>query len=54
VEIFLWIDPLVGLSTAIAARWLNVAVVGMAVILAIGLVFRKRFLRISVSAGNGH
>lgn len=34
LEFFLWIDPLVGLSTAVAARAWNVALIGM---LAIGL-----------------
>ena len=43
VETFLWLDPLVGLSTAIAARWWNVALLGMAAILAIGLVFPRAF-----------
>ncbi len=43
VETFLWIDPLVGLSTAIAARWWNVALIGMAAILVTGLVFPRGF-----------
>jgi ferredoxin len=43
VEAFLWIDPLVGLSTAIAARMWNVALLGMAGILFIGLVFPRAF-----------
>ena len=43
VETFLWIDPLVGLSTAIAARCWNVALIGMAAILVIGLVFPRGF-----------
>jgi len=43
VELFLWIDPLVGLSTAMAAQWWNVALIGMAAILLIGLVFPRGF-----------
>jgi NAD-dependent dihydropyrimidine dehydrogenase PreA subunit len=43
VEAFLWIDPLVGLSTAIAARWWNVALAGTAFILAFGLLFPRGF-----------
>ncbi|MBI5387492.1 MAG: 4Fe-4S binding protein [Verrucomicrobia bacterium] len=43
VETFLWLDPLVGLSTALAARWWNVALLGMAAILATGLVFQRGF-----------
>jgi ferredoxin len=43
VEAFLWIDPLVGLSTAIAARWWNVALIGMAAILLTGVVFPRGF-----------
>src|SRR5512139_3902709 len=43
VGLFLWIDPLVGLSTAIAAQWWNVALIGMATILLIGVVFPRGF-----------
>jgi ferredoxin len=43
VDVFLWIDPLVGLSTALAARAWNVALAGMAVILVTGLVFPRGF-----------
>jgi ferredoxin len=43
VEAFLWLDPLVGLSTALAARWWNVALIGMAAILLTGLVFQRAF-----------
>ncbi len=43
VETFLWLDPLVGLSTALAARWWNVALLGMAAVLAMGLVFPRAF-----------
>jgi len=43
VELFLWLDPLVGLSIAVAARWWNVALVGMAAILLVGLVFPRGF-----------
>jgi polyferredoxin len=43
VEVFLWLDPLVGLSTAIAARWWNVALAGMAAILLAGLIFPRGF-----------
>ena len=42
-EVFLWLDPLVGLSTAIAARWWNIALIGMAAILATGLIFPRGF-----------
>lgn len=42
-EIFLWLDPLVGLSTALAARAWNVALIGMAVILATSLVLPRGF-----------
>lgn len=43
VEVFLWIDPLVGLSTAIAARWWNIALLGMIAMFAVGLVFQRAF-----------
>lgn len=43
VETFLWIDPLTGLSTAIAAGGWNVALLGMAGILAAGLVIPRAF-----------
>lgn len=43
VETFLWLDPLVGLSTAIAARSWNVAIIGMAAILLTGLIFPRGF-----------
>jgi polyferredoxin len=43
VELFLWLDPLVGLSTAIAARWWNLALLGMAAVLALGLLFQRAF-----------
>jgi ferredoxin len=43
VETFLWIDPLVGLSTAIAVRWWNVALIGMAAVLVAELVFPRGF-----------
>ncbi len=43
VETFLWLDPLVGLSTAIAARWWNAAFLGTAAVLAIGLMFSRAF-----------
>jgi ferredoxin len=43
VELFLWLDPLVGLSTAIAARWWSVALIGMALILGIGVIFPRAF-----------
>ena len=43
VHLFLWLDPLTGLSTAIAARWWNTAVIGMAVILTAGLIFPRGF-----------
>lgn len=43
VETFLWLDPLVGLSTAIAARAWNVGVVAAAAVLAAGLVMQRGF-----------
>jgi ferredoxin len=43
VEAFLWIDPLVGLSTAVAARSWNVALIGMAAVLALSLVLPRGF-----------
>lgn len=43
VELFLWLDPLVGLSTAIAARWWSVALIGATVILGIGILFPRAF-----------
>ena len=43
VETFLWIDPLVGLSTAVAARTWHVAMLGMSIILLTGLVFPRGF-----------
>jgi ferredoxin len=42
-ELFLWIDPLVGLSTAIAARQWNVAVWGALAILLVSLFFTRGF-----------
>ena len=42
-EVFLWIDPLVGLSTAIAARQWNVAVLGALAILVVSLLFTRGF-----------
>lgn len=43
VELFLWLDPLVGLSTAIAARLWSVAIIGMAVVLGLGVVMPRAF-----------
>jgi ferredoxin len=43
VELFLWLDPLVGLSTALAARSWNVAVIGTLIILVMSLVFPRFF-----------
>ncbi|MFI5381550.1 MAG: 4Fe-4S binding protein [Tepidisphaerales bacterium] len=43
LESFLWIDPLVGLSTAVAARAWNVALVGMAVILFVCVLWPRGF-----------
>lgn len=43
VETFLWLDPLVGLSTAVAARAWNVALIGMGVVLLTGLVLPRGF-----------
>ena len=43
VELFLWMDPLAGLSTAVAARAWNAALIGMAVVLAAGLFFQRGF-----------
>ncbi len=43
VEVFLWIDPLVGLSAAMAARWWNVALIGIVAIGVTGLVFPRCF-----------
>lgn len=42
-ELFLWLDPLVGLSTAIAARAWNVALMGMLGILLVGLLIPRGF-----------
>jgi len=43
VELFLWLDPLVGLSTAIAARWWNIALLGAGAVLSLGLLFPRVF-----------
>lgn len=43
VEVFLWVDPLVGLSAAIAARHWNVALLGMACILGVCILFPRGF-----------
>lgn len=42
-EALLWIDPLVGLSTAVAARAWNVALWGMLLILLIGFIIPRGF-----------
>ena len=42
-ETFLWLDPFVGLSTALAGRAWNVALIGMAVILVTSLVLPRGF-----------
>ena len=43
VEVFLWLDPLVGLTTAVAARHWNVALLGMGGILLVCLLFPRGF-----------
>lgn len=43
VELFLWIDPLTGLSSAIAARQWNPAMWGTLAILAAGIIFPRCF-----------
>jgi ferredoxin len=43
LESFLWIDPLVGFSTALAARCWNAAVLGAAIILLLCLLFPRGF-----------
>ncbi len=43
VELFLWIDPLVGLSTALAARTWIAALAGAALILLIGVLIPRGF-----------
>ncbi len=43
VEVFLWLDPLVGLTTAVAARHWNVALFGMGGILLVCLLFPRGF-----------
>lgn len=43
VEVFLWFDPLVGLTTAVAARHWNVALFGMGGILLVCLLFPRGF-----------
>jgi NAD-dependent dihydropyrimidine dehydrogenase PreA subunit len=43
VEVFLWLDPLVGLTTAVAARHWNVALLGLGGILLVCLVFPRGF-----------
>lgn len=43
LESFLWIDPLVGLSTALAARAWNIALFGMAAIALFSLLFPRGF-----------
>jgi len=43
LELFLWLDPLVGISAGVAARHWNVAVLGAAVVFLLGLFFRRWF-----------
>ena len=43
VQGFLWLDPLVGLSTALAARAWNVALIGTGVVLLTGLILPRGF-----------
>ncbi len=43
VELFLWMDPLVGPSTSIAARAVNVALIGAAVVLALSVLVPRGF-----------
>jgi NAD-dependent dihydropyrimidine dehydrogenase PreA subunit/Fe-S-cluster-containing hydrogenase component 2 len=43
VEVFLWLDPLVGLTTAVAGRQWNVALLGMGGILLVCLLFPRGF-----------
>ena len=43
LEVFLWLDPLVGVSTAVAARCWNVALWGTGAILLAGLLFPRGF-----------
>jgi MauM/NapG family ferredoxin protein len=43
VELFLWLDPLVGASTAIAARVLNVALVGTVAVLLLNVFVPRGF-----------
>jgi len=43
VELFLWLDPLVGLSAALAARAWNVALIGGAAVLALGMLLPRGF-----------
>lgn len=42
-EIFLWLDPLVGLSTSLADRWWNAALVGTAATLLVCVFFPRAF-----------
>ncbi|MCU0918251.1 MAG: 4Fe-4S binding protein [Planctomycetes bacterium] len=43
VEVFLWLDPLVGLTTAVAARHWNVALLGLGGVLLVCLLFPRGF-----------
>jgi ferredoxin len=43
VEVFLWLDPLVGVSTALAARAWNVALWGVAAVLLLSVAFPRGF-----------
>jgi MauM/NapG family ferredoxin protein len=42
-ELFLWLDPLVGLSAALAARAWNVALIGTAAVVLLSLLFPRGF-----------
>lgn len=42
-EVFLWLDPLVGLTTTVAARHWNVALLGLGGILLVSLLFPRGF-----------
>lgn len=43
VEVFLWLDPLVGLTTALAGRQWNIALLGTGAILLVCLLFPRGF-----------
>lgn len=54
LELFLWMDPLSGIATAIAGRVLTTSLVGAVVILAMGTIFPRAFCGFICPLGTLH